>query len=826
MFETPWSDVRYALRWLRRSPGFTLVAFASFALGIGFNTALFTLVDALLFRPLAVEQPDRLVEIYTSARTGDAPITSSYPDYLDWKARNQVFSDMLGYTPSLAAVGLADRSRLAIGELVTGNYFQVLGVRAALGRTLLPEDDVLGAPRVAVISHNLWKTAFASRPGAVGESLRIHGQPYVVVGVAPRTFTGMVPLLMPEVWTATSHFDDVEPAGIQDSVPSPTGNTRLERRGQRWLFLKGRLRPGVTAEQAGANLELLMRRLADAHPQTNRDRKVSVRRTSDVHLHPEADQLLLPIAIGLMLAVGLVLLIACANVASMQLARASGRQREISVRLAIGASRARLVRQLLTESVLVAALGAIGGILLAWGLIRAATSIDLPIPIPLNFVLQIDFRVLSFTTLVTLVAGVVSGLAPALKATQVDLVGDLKGESTKSAAGRRFTLRDGLVATQIAVTMVLLVVAGLLSRSLAEAQKIPLGFRTEKIAVLSTQLSLIGYDDQRGRAFWEPALARLRALPGVELVSLTDRSPFAVNYIRSAVFLPERQQPGDPGVDIDVARVTPDYFATLGISLLGGRGFERTDTPDSPGVVVINEAMAKKYWPRVGALGRRFRTRSFDGPEFEVVGVVADYKVRTLGEAKTPYIHFCQPQRPGTGYEVLARTHADAGALVSAMRAELLKLEPNLVFLQARTLEAQVGATLLPAKAGAIGVSAVGGVAMALAGIGLYGVIAYSVARRTREIGIRMALGARPRAVLNLILRQGLGVAAAGIAAGAALAAVAARAVAGALYGIGAGDPVAWLAATVVILAVSTMANLIPARRAARVNPLTALRTE
>lgn len=827
MLETLLADIRYAFRWLGKSPAFTLLAVASFAIGIGFNTALFTLVDAVLFRPLPVERPDRLVDIYTSSSDGDTYATSAYPDFVDWKAQNTVFSDMMAYSGSLAALSLSDHSRLALGEVVTGNYFQVLGVRARLGRTLLPEDDVPGADRVAILSHRTWTRDFGASPAAVGQTVRIHGQPYAIVGVAPSEFTGMMPVLSPELWTTVAHVDDVEPMGIQDNVPSPTGNSRIDRRGQHWLFVKGRLKPEATVEQAAANFHLLGDQLMASYPQTNKNRKLSVMRTSDVHLHPVADQTLLPIASGLMLVVGLVLLIACANVASMLLARASGRQKEIGIRLAMGANRSRIVRQLVTESLVMAALGSAAGLGLAWLLLRGAMAMTLPIPIPLSLGLQMDVRVLAFSTLVTMVAGLVAGLAPALKATRLDLVGELKGDvAVVAASRRRFTLRDSLVAAQMAVTTVLLVVAGLLSRSLLSAQKTSIGFRSEGVAVLSAELDMIGYSAERGKAFWDQAAPRVRAIPGVLSVALTERSPFSINYNRSSIFFPERAVPDDRGTPVDVTRVTPEYFETLRIPILRGRGFSTGDTPSSPGVVVVNEAFAKKYWPDQDPIGRRFRTRGVDGPDFEVVGLSANYRVNTVGEPATPYIHFAATQRPSNGYEVLARTRGDAGLLLAAIRKELLSMEPNLVFVQNQTMQTQVGATLFPAKAGAWAVSAVGLVAMLLAAIGLYGVIGYSVSRRTKEIGVRMALGARPGDVSGLVMRQGLRVAGSGMIVGAIFAVMAGFAISGALYGISPVDPIAWLGATALLLGVAALANLVPAQRAARVKPWLALRTE
>jgi putative ABC transport system permease protein len=827
VLENLFSDVRFALRWLRRSPAFTLVAIASLAIGIGFNTALFTLVDALLFRPLPVERPDRLVDVFTSGGDGDQYATSSYPDFLDLVAQNDVFTGMLAYSPSMAAVKLADRSRLAMGETVTGNYFQLLGVNAIAGRTLLPEDDKAGAPRAVVISHRLWNREYAASASAVGQTIRIHNQPYTIVGVAPASFTGMVPLLAPEVWTPAAWVDEVEPGGIISTVPSPTGNTRLERRGTRWMFVKGRLKPDATNAAAAANLNLIGKRLQTAYEATNKRFEISTVPTNAVHIHPLADRTLRPIGLGLMLVVGLVLVIACANVASMLLARASGRQKEIGIRLAIGASRRRLIQQLLSESIVMASIGAAAGVAVAWVITRLALSVTLPIPIPLSFALRIDGRVLLFTAGVTVLAALVAGLAPALKATRPNLVNELKSDvSAANAGGRRWTLRDGLVVAQIAATMVLLVAAGLLTRSLMAAQHVDIGFRTGGLAILSTEMSMIGYDDGRAKQFYDRALERVRAIPGVESAALAERLPFSINYNRNKVFLPDRQGPDDTGVVLDVARVSPEYFATLGIQVVQGRNFAPTDTPASPGVAIVNEAMARKWWPNQNTIGKRFRVTTFNGREMEVVGVSADYKVSTVGEGATPYIHYAVAQRPATSEEIIARTRGDAGALLAAMRREMTALEPSVLFLDNQTMDAQVAATLLPARVGAISVSAVGIVAMALASIGLYGVIAYSVARRTREIGIRMALGAKPSAVVGLVMRQGLALAAVGVGVGAVLALGAAKAVAGALYGVSFVDPIAWSAAIVTLLVVSALANLLPARRASVVDPSSALRSE
>ncbi len=815
------ADVRYALKWLLRSPGFAAVAILSLGIGIGFNSALFSIVDALLFRPLPVERPDRLVDVYTKGADGDTYATNSYPDFLDFQSKTAVFSGMLGYSPSIVAVKAGDRSRMALGEVVTGNYFQLLGVNAAIGRTLLPDDDRKGAARAVVISHSLWRRDFGADPGVTSRTMLIHGQPYTIVGVAPERFTGMVPMLQPELWTAAAWVEDVEPAGIQDVVPSP-GATRLDRRGQRWLFVKGRLKDGETGSRAQAEMALLMNRLAVEYPKSNDKRPVMT--AMNVRIHPQADKMLLPVAAGLMVAIGLVLVVACANVANMLLARASGRRREIGIRLAIGASRGRLMRQLLTESVVLASLGAIAGIALAALALQVISALPLPIPIPVALALRMDARVLGFTIAIATAAGLLAGLAPATRATRADLVSDLKGDSVVARGGRRWTLRDGLVVLQTAVTLVLLVAAGLLTRSILHAQRVDLGFTTQGVAALGTEYSLIGYDETKATRLTEREVERIAALPGVLSVSRVVRQPLAINYNRNTVFFPETAAPDDRGTSIDATWVDANYLQTLGIRLVRGRNFTTGDTPQSAKVAIVNEAFVRRYWPGSDGLGRRFHTPNGGGTDYEVVGVVADYKVDTVGEGPTPYIHYAVSQRDFDGYVILARTSGDPAALLASMRREILALEPNTVFLDSQTMAAQVDAALLPARVAAQTIVLVGAVATLLAAVGLYGVVAYAVGRRTREIGIRMALGAAPGGVLGMVMRQGLALAGVGIAAGLVLAFVAARVIASALYGVGASDPFAWAAAIAVLLTSASLANYIPARRAARVDPSIALR--
>src|SRR6266850_374918 len=510
LLESFLADIRFALRWLRKSPGFTMVAVASLAIGIGVNTALFTIVDALLFKPLPVAAADRLVDLFTSDSTGTVQFsTSSYPDYLDLQARNDVFEGIVGYSPMMAPLNLDNRSRLAMGEIVTGNYFQVLGVPAAVGRTILPEDDRPAADRVVMVSHRYWTRELASAPDVLGRLVRIRGVAYAIVGVAPAAFNGMVPVLSPELWMPVSASLDVEPVGMHDAVPSPSGTTRLDRRADRWLFMRARLKPGRLIEDARANLTVLMSQIEAANPVTNKGRRLSFKATRDVHFHPAADPIVVPIAAGLMIVVGLVLLIACANVASMLLARASARQREIGIRLAIGASRGRLIRQLVTEAILISLLGAIAGTLLAWWMTSLAAALSLPLPIPLAVDLRIDARVLAFTLAATCLAGLLAGVAPGVHASKPNLVADLRGDTQGSrASGWRWTLRDALVTGQMAVTALLLVVAALLTRSLIAAERTNVGFAVNRLAIVSTDTAMLRYPEARGRQFYDQALAK------------------------------------------------------------------------------------------------------------------------------------------------------------------------------------------------------------------------------------------------------------------------------------------------------------------------------
>ena len=530
---------------------------------------------------------------------------------------------------------------------------------------------------------------------------------------------------------------------------------------------------------------------------------------------------------GTMLAVGLVLVIACANVAGMLLARAAARQREIAIRLAVGARRGRLVRQLLTESLILGVVGAAVGVLLASWLTRLLTTFQLPIPIALSIDLRLDARVLAFTAGVSLLTGVLAGLAPALRATRANLVWDLKGDTGDGhRRGRRWTMRDVLVVGQMAVTIVLLVTAGLLVRSLSAAQKANVGFATDGLAIVSADTGMLRYTPERSEQYWSEVTRRIEAIPGVKGVAIASRLPFSLNFNRTSIAVPGRQKAADEmGTATNSASVSPSYFATLGIGVLEGRAFAASDVPGEHRVAIVSELFARTYWPNESAIGRTVYERTLNsGRAFEIVGVVANHTLQTVGETPQPAIYFATTQRP-VGYNVIvARTASDDGALVSRMRETLVGLEPDLLLMESQTMKGQMQGMLFPVRVAAALVTAFSGLGLALAAVGLYGIIAFAVAQRTREIGIRMAIGARPGTVVRLVLRQGLGLAAAGLVVGSLLGVLATRVVAGALYGVSVADPIAWGGAAAVLLGAAMLANAVPAYRAAKVDPVRALR--
>ena len=822
--ETLTQDLRYAVRGLRKSPAFTLVALLTLALGIGVNSSIFSVVNSILFRPLPIERPEELVAIYGHQSSSSEHGTHSYPNYLTYRSATTTLSDLVGHSNFFANLSIDGSSDIVVGELVTENYFQALGVRLALGRTFgRDEASAIDASAYAVISDRFWKTKFAGASDVVGKTFRMNGIVYSVVGVAPPEFRGMVPAVTAQMWIPATMAEKVEPLGNQRVSARSTGNTRFERRGQHWMWLTGRMKPGVADAQVRAEFEGLVRRLGEEYPETMAKERIRVVPSRDVRINPDVDSAIAPAGLLMVAAVGLVLVVACANLANLMLARAAGRRREIAVRAALGAERSRLVRQMLTESLLLALLGGAVALPLAAGLAALIGRVRPPLPVDVGLAVSPDWRVLVFTLVVAIVTGAVFGLIPALRASRPDLVPALK-DAASSSVRRRFELRDALVVVQVAVSLVLVVGGALMVRSLSAAGRVPLGYDADRTAQLALALEMVGYDRERGGRFLEEGVRRLQALPQVEAVALTSRLPLSLNNNGFSVFITGHETPDNRPITIDGAFVDERYFDALNIKRLAGRNIEPADRDERRRVVVITNTMAQRYWPGrpENALGRELRIRE-GGEPYQVIGVVEDYKVDTPGEQPKRYIHLPFSRQESFG-NYIVRTSVAAGGMVPVLQRELRALDPDLVFLDRGTLRDLADVRLFPVRAGAWLIGAFGALALVVAAVGLYGVIGYSVSRRVREIGIRKALGARPGQLLGMVLGEGMVLVAIGGVIGAALAGAVARLLSSALF-VAPFDVMSFAIAFGVLAVVALLANVVPARRAARVDPMVALRS-
>jgi predicted permease len=821
-------DLRYAFRTLVQKPGFTVVAVLSLALGIGLNTTIFSVVNAVLLKRIPVKDPERLVEVYSALSEEMPYLTTSYLDYVDLRNGVDVFEGLAAHAFARGILYRDGKSELITGEVVTANYFDVLGIEAQHGRTFLPEEDETeGTHPVVVVSHGFWQRRLGGDPTAVGNTLRISGLEYDVIGVAPESFSGTIPGLMPEFWAPTAMIQKLRFSGIQADMRSPEGVTRREKRGTRWLFVNGRLAPGRTLEEARAQVSTVFARLAQEYPLTNEKVKSSVLPASGVRFHPMVDSFLNQAGTVLLAAVGMVLLIACANVANMLLARATNRRREIALRLAVGASRADLVRQLMCESFVLASLGALAGLAVAAVAGRVLSALEPPLPVPVTFAIGVDLNVIAYAVALAVTTAVFFGLAPAFRAARPDLVPSLKGDSTASNAPARGSfLSKALVVGQLAVSLVLLVAGALLTRALLAAQKADLGFDPSGVVSLSFDLGMNNLSVEEAEAFKPLLIERLQGMPGVEAVSLATRMPLAPDINMEGVSIPGHHRPDDDPTAIDATYVDANYFRVVGVPIVEGRGFDESDRAGSPPVTIVNEAMARRYWPDGSAVGQRVYTEGFDGPSFEIVGVSRDHAVRSVGEEARPYLHFVWAQTPSVLTTVMARVRGDAAAAIPLIEREILAMNPEIVFTEKATAQEVVDLTLLPTRAGAGLLGAFAGLALSLAAVGLYGVIAYSVSRRTREVGLRMALGARSTDVVRMVLAGGMRLAILGLAIGAVASAFLARVLESYLYGVSSIDWLAYLAAAGVLLLVAGAANLVPALRASRVSPMAALRYE
>ncbi len=810
-------DLRFSLRMLARRPVVSTLAVLCLALGIGVNSSMFTVINAVLFRHLPVAEPERLVELYTSTPSLPyAPL--AYPDYEDFRDRNEVFSDLLGHAPFVGTVGDGEQLEFVFGEVVTGSYFPGLGIQARAGRSLLPEDDrAPDAHPVAVLGHGFWLRHFGGNPEIIGQIVKLNGRQFTVVGVAPERFKGTTPGLVTDLWV---------PVMMHDAVWSRPG--RLEDRSTQWLFAKGRLAPKVTVEQAEAQLSVVARVLATNYPDSNQQRGVAVLPSSAVAIFPSLDGPLFGLAGLLMILVGLVLLIACANIANLLLSRALERRREIAIRLALGSSRWHLIRQLVLDGIVLAMIGGAGALLLTLLTVGFIRRFRPQLPIPLSLDLTVDPTVLGFTLLVALATGLACSLIPALRASRRDLVPALRdgGEGTLGHHHRKLGLRNLLVVAQVVVSTVLLIGAGLFVRSLQESQAVDPGFALRHAAVATVDLGLARFSEAEGRAFCRDTIRRLEGEPGVRSATLASHLPLGMDLRIEKLYL-EGQEVSNPAAvpQVDSRLVGPGYFATFGIDILKGRPLDDTDGESGRSVAVVNSSFARRFFPAGEAIGRRLSIVGPEGPFLEVVGVAADSRYRTLSEAARPFLYlpFFQTYDPKVSFVVAGDPGGDREA-AQALRRTLDDGAPNLPILEFRTLAEHLRTSLLPARLGALLLSALGLLGLLLASAGLYGVVAYAAARRTHELGVRMALGAERGDVLRLVVRESLWLVALGAALGLPLALVASHALSGLLYGVSPADPITFLAVPLVLAMVAVLASWLPARRAAGVDPIEALR--
>lgn len=810
-------DIRYGIRGLLKRPAFTAVAIITLALGIGANSAIFSLVNTVLLRPLPVRSPEEIVSVAVRAKN-DSMLAFSYPNYKDFRDRNDVLSGLLLYRFAPLSLSQQGNNERVWSYEVSGNYFDLLGVQAIQGRTFLPEEDQtrLSHP-VVVLSHSFWERRFGADQNLIGKDITLNNHAFKVIGVAPPGFKGTELVYSPDMWMPIAMAEWAEP-----------GAHYLDERDTNNFFGIGRLKPGVSARQAEASLNVLAQQLAKEYPDSNEGQSIML--TPPGLILPEIRGGVLSFTWILMGAVALVLLIACINIAGLLLARAADRRKEIAIRLAMGASRFRLIRQLLTESTLLSVIGGAIGLGLAVWIINLLLAFRPPLDFPLAMEIRVDWRVMLFALAISLLTGAVFGLVPALQATRPALVTALK-DTAAQAGHRRSRFRNGLVVAQLALSLVLLIAAGLVARVLQRLQTMNPGFDTHNALTMSFDLGLQGYDKEKGQEFYNEVVGRVKSLPGVRSASLISFLPLSLNYNSSFVYV--EGQPSERGANVPTAMVAaaaPGYFETMSTTLLMGREFTDQDRKDSEKVAVVNEAFVRQLMHEVstvgGALGRRISISTEKGPFVRIVGVVKDGKYFNISEQPRPFVWGPISQNYNSGASLIVRTAGAPQASIAAVRNEVHSLDPNLPVYDVKTMADHMRLPLFPARIAAVVLGAFGLVALALAAIGIYGVTSYSVSQRTREIGIRMALGAQLGDVLRLIISQGLKLTALGVGLGLIGAFLLTRALASLLYEVSATDPATFLLVPALLAAIALLASYFPARRATKVDPVVSLRYE
>ncbi len=806
-------DVRLALRRLRQNPGFSVIAIVTLALGIGANTAVFSLLNAIFFRPLpAVVESSRLVAMNETLGGGSFP-TVSYPNYRDIRDRMQSVTGLASYRIMPANVGLPGSNQRVWGYLVTGNYFDVLGVKPYRGRLIGPGDDVKpGGHPVAVLTYNCWLNRFGGNTGAIGSSAKFNGQTFTILGVTPPEFIGTELFYTPDVFV---------PMMMQREMEG--GGGYLENRGTSNTMVTGRLKPGVTPAQAQSELDAIARRLSEQYPKDNGGMKLTL---SPVGL---AGNYIRGAVIGFAAVLFgiscLLLLIACTNLASLLLARAADRRRDTAVRLALGAGRGVLIRQLLTENLVMSLAGGAGGALMAFWITDALRMWKPPIEFPLVLAVHADWRVFFFALLVSTVTVLLFGLVPALQSSRLNLLGALKNESA-SERGRRWHMRDYMVATQVGLSAILLVCSVLVVRSLQKALDAPIGFNARNAVEASIDLNLGGYKEAQGRAFERRFLAGVRAIPGVESAATTDWLPLSLNNSNDGILIEGKPVP--KAADMPIAMtfvVSTDYFRTMQTRIVSGREFDVREREGGPRVAVVNQAFAAKLLPGEDPIGKRFMTGVGSKP-IEIIGVAEDGKYFSLNEDRNPAIFLAADVWYSSNLTLIARSQLPAEDVQRRIQAVVREMDPSLALFGQMTLTRHLDLPLFPARAAASALGAFGMLVMLLAATGIYGVMAYAVSRRTREIGIRMAIGATPRQVLGSVARSGAILVGSGTLVGLVIAFALGRLLKQILYGVEPTDPVTFLIVALMMASIAALACWLPARRATRINPLGALRQD
>jgi macrolide transport system ATP-binding/permease protein len=811
-----WQDVRYSVRTLGRNPGFVIVAVLALALGIGINTGIFTILNALALRPLPVADSGKVVSVYQSFRgkvgrnVNGSMSYFSYPEYLNYRDNNHVFSGVAVFASAGVSLGGPDARRIE-GELVSCNFFSVLGRTPVLGREFSAEECTKpDAAPVAVLSHAFWEAQFHSDPHVIGSTILLNRRAFTIVGIGPPDFAG------PDV-TQSSYWAPV----VMQNTLLP-GSTILSETNSSWLEMLGRLKPGISAARARTDLSVIAGRIDQSYPGRTTTLAVD---TATFLRDPEARTVILAGSAVALLAVGLVLLIACANVANLLLARAAARQKEIAIRLSAGASRGRLVRQLLTESVMISlGGGALGSLLAFWTFQALFTTIMSKLPAgvpPITLNLAPDLRVLGYAIAISALTGIVFGLVPALQATRPDLVSALKEEGSGFARHlSRGWLRSALVVIQVSVCLVLLIAAGLLARGLQSAQTVDPGFSMKGVIATSFDLKQQGYDDAKALQFHRQLIERVSAIPGIDTTSQLVVVPLEGSSYGTVIDVDGvsgRQQ-------IRFDNVSPAFFPLLGIPLVRGRVFTDAETLRSAPVVVISEATAKKFWPNQDPLGKTFRMGKEKTP-FEVIGVAKDIRATDLAHVEKTFFYFPVKLDDQPNMHLLVHTNANVATTAKLIRDAAHSLDANII-VTAKPMEENLEMWRLPSRILASLTGALGFLGLLLASLGIYGVVSYAVSSRTREIGIRMTLGANPTGILNLILTQAMRPVMLGLAIGFAVCAAASRLMSVMLYGISPFDPLTFGGVALFLTAVALLACFLPARRATRVDPMEALRYE